>query len=130
MSRYEGIYTFDTDSHRFVPIGNAEGVIDCFKFDHEPKEPLIKDKEYRKRIKQLAKLLGVEPDDSVWVDTSDSNIKLEFRISFMCTYYLKFCAYTTDLCIKTDYYTLAELCGEEEEPEDDDDEEDLRAEEY
>ena len=98
--------------------------------DYRPKEPLIKDKEYRKRIKELAKLLGVEPDDSVWVDTSDSNIKLEFRISFMCTYYLKFCAYTTDLCIKTDYYTLAELCGEEEEPEDDEDEEDMRAEEY
>ena len=42
MSKYEGLYTFDVDNHRYIPVGQADGIIDCFKFKHESKEPLTK----------------------------------------------------------------------------------------
>lgn len=41
MSKYKGLFTFDEDNHRYVPIAQAEGIIDAE--DYEPAEPLIKE---------------------------------------------------------------------------------------
>lgn len=29
MIKYEGLYTFDVDNHRFIPVGQADGIILC-----------------------------------------------------------------------------------------------------
>lgn len=69
MSKYEGLYTFDVDNHRYIPVGLADGIIDCFKFEHESKEPLIKDEEIISFIsllerfdRKLSKLCGEEKE--------------------------------------------------------------------
>lgn len=46
MSKYKGLFTFDEDNHRYVPIAQADGIIDTM--DYEPTEPLIKDEKIRK----------------------------------------------------------------------------------
>ena len=34
MSKYKGLFTFDEDTHRYVPIAQADGTIDTM--DYEP----------------------------------------------------------------------------------------------
>ena len=50
MSKYKGLFTFDEDNHRYVPIAQADGIIDTMDYepDSEPTEPLIKDEKIRK----------------------------------------------------------------------------------
>lgn len=45
MSKYKGLFTFDEDNHRYVPIAQADGIIDTMDYepDSEPAEPLIKE---------------------------------------------------------------------------------------
>ena len=40
MSKYKGLFTFDEDNHRYVPIAQADGIIDTMDYepDSEPKE--------------------------------------------------------------------------------------------
>lgn len=40
MSKYKGLFTFDEDNHRYVPIAQADGIIDTMEYepDSEPKE--------------------------------------------------------------------------------------------
>lgn len=60
MSKYKGLFTFDEDNHRYVPIAQADGIIDTM--DYEPKEPLIKDEKIRKagdKEKANAEIEGV-----------------------------------------------------------------------
>lgn len=33
MSKYKGLFTFDEDNHRYVPIAQADGVIDTMPCD-------------------------------------------------------------------------------------------------
>ena len=42
MSKYKGLFTFDEDNHRYVPIAQADGIIDTMDYepDSEPAEPL------------------------------------------------------------------------------------------
>lgn len=49
MSKYKGLFTYDVDNHRYLPIANIDGIIDTM--DYEPKEPLIKDEKIRKAIR-------------------------------------------------------------------------------
>ena len=47
MSKYKGLFTFDEDNHRYVPIAQADGIIYTMDYeaDSEPTEPLIKDED-------------------------------------------------------------------------------------
>lgn len=38
MSKYKGLFTFDSDSHKYVSIENADEIISCINFQPEPKE--------------------------------------------------------------------------------------------
>ncbi|MEE3357967.1 MAG: hypothetical protein VZR31_07770 [Lachnospiraceae bacterium] len=40
MSKYKGLFTFDEDNHRYVPIAQADGIIDTMYYepDSEPTE--------------------------------------------------------------------------------------------
>ena len=50
MSKYKGLFTFDVDSHRYLPIEQTDGIIDCMNYRPES-EPLIKDE----KISNMAK---------------------------------------------------------------------------
>jgi len=116
MSKYKGLFTFDEDNHRFVPIAQADGIIDTMDYeqDSEPAEPLIKDEKIRKAVR-------------AWADLYDNNcIRLHIGEDYISLYKDDVNTYSLSVGIDlpffvfgevkdAHYYTLAELCGEEEE---------------
>jgi len=110
MSKYKGLFTFDEDNHRYVPIAQADGIIDTMDYepDSEPAEPLIKDEKVRKAVRAWAEANG-EEDNIVFTRSCE---------------YSDYMFYTNgggDICFEqgidltTGSYTITELCGEEEE---------------
>lgn len=117
MSKYKGLFTFDEDNHRYIPIAQADGIIDTMGYepDSKPVEPLIKDENVRKAVRAWAEVNGVkkvEPrgvgDTLLYFIGEDKGKKL-IEIEF----YANVDNYT-HLASK-DTYTIAELCGEEDE---------------
>ena len=101
MSKYEGLYTFDVDNHRYIPVGQADGIIDCFKFKHESKEPLIKDTECREIMR-------------LWADRCGVKTVILFGSEFR--YGAKSICFGDDFGLEhLKVYSITELCGEEEE---------------
>jgi hypothetical protein len=104
MSKNKGLFTFDEDNHRYVPIAQADGVIDCMDYEQsEPTEPLIKDEKIRKAVRAWAEANDIErvwhEYSSCWLRGNGLKIELENEV--------------VDLEQKN--YTIAELCGEVEE---------------
>ena len=104
MSKYKGLFTFDEDNHRYVPIAQADGIIDTM--DYEPTEPLIKDEKVRKAVR-------------AWAEANDFTNEIEVRSLNAGTRFseghwsIEFIGYFIyDLKIDSTY-TIAELCGEE-----------------
>lgn len=106
-----GLFTFDEDNHRYVPIAQAYGIIDTMEYepDSKPSEPLIKDEKIRKAVRAWAEAVDA---DSAFVEKwtydgdqfvlSDELAEIHFRT-------------TTPKEIKAyKRYTIAELCGENE----------------
>lgn len=106
MSKYKGLFTFDEDNHRYVPIAQADGIIDTMDYEpgSEPTEPLIKDEKVREIIRLWAKVNGVV---GLTYNAPENSLTDIFRneISF------NGCLGLDDGC----FYTANELCGEEEE---------------
>lgn len=107
MSKYRGLYTFDVDNHKYVPVVSANGIVDLLDTtDYVPTEPLIKDKEVRSMVRLWAKIHNVD-------------ILCYLKLNGIVGHYLKAGNYTIDIEIESlitgKYYTLKELCGEEEE---------------
>lgn len=104
MSKYKGLFTFDEDNHRYVPIGQADGIIDTMDYepDSEPKEPLIKDEKIRKAVKAWAEANGIErvwhECASCWLRGNGLSIEMENEVDEL----------------EQGNYFIAELCGEEE----------------
>lgn len=38
MSKHKGLFTFDVDNHRYVPVEQADGLISDMNYNPEPKE--------------------------------------------------------------------------------------------
>ena len=55
MTKYKGLFTFDEDNHRYVPIAQADGIIDTMDY-----EPLIKDEKVRGIVRALFDVWVVE----------------------------------------------------------------------
>lgn len=116
MSKYKGLFTFDVDNHRYLPIEQADGIIDCMNYHPElkmPKEPLIKDKKIRRAVRVWAELNAIKQvvyveyesiDGSYYclANMDDGRISIKFA---GCISALKDC----------EEYTITELCGEGEE---------------
>lgn len=117
MSNYKGLFIFDEDSHKYIPIpiAGAEGIIDTIS--HEPAEPLIKDEKIRKAVRAWA-----EMNDIRFVHmcsrTRKENARIVGQNALGRTFTMEIDnEYEIRVCFK-DYkecYTIAELCGEEEE---------------
>ena len=105
MSKYKGLFTFDEDNHRYVPIAQADGIIDTMDYepDSEPTEPLIKDEKIRKAVRAWADGNNIESVhyDAFWRgfrrDNSSITVWEELPLE------------------DNKVYTIAELCGEGEE---------------
>ena len=112
MSKYKGLFTFDEDNHGYIPIAQADGIIDTMDYepdskpDSKPSEPLIKDEKIRKAVRAWAELLGIKTCmydktlNALAVGTLMINFPNELR---------------SEMPQKEEFYTIAELCGEEEE---------------
>ena len=110
MSKYKGLFTFDEDNHRYVPIAQADGIIDTM--DYKPAEPLIKDEKIRKAVRAWAEANNL--NNVAFEDYDDENCYFidgdyEPQIWFSKKSILE--SPLDDGKI----YTIAELCGEEEE---------------
>lgn len=104
MSRYKGLFTFDEDNHRYIPIAQADGIIDTmdYKPGFKPTEPLIKDEKVRKAVRAWADANDIErvwhEYASSWLRGNGLQIEMENEV----------------VDLPQDNYSIAELCGEEE----------------
>lgn len=103
MSKYKGLFTFDVDSHRYLPIEQADGIIDCMNY--RPKDPLIKDEKIRDVVRPWAKVNGAT---ELMYDAVEDSLTDIFRNEI---------SFNGSLGLEDGYtYTITELCGEEEAP--------------
>jgi len=110
MSKYKGLYTFNVDNHRYIPVGQSDGIIDCFKFKHESKEPLIKDEKIRKAVRAWAEACNLK--HVTYKQASNEFYDADTRGAFA----IRFTLIPVEVYLEDgEHYTIAELCGEEEE---------------
>lgn len=110
MSKYKGLFTFDEDNHRYVPIAQADGIIDTMDYESgsEPAEPLIKDEKIRKAVRAWWETI---PDA-----VTDKRVIYKNNHDFAVGIYTIYCGEIyPETLEKCRLYTIAELCGEEEE---------------
>lgn len=111
MNKYKGLFTFDEDNHRYVPIAQADGIIDTMDYepDSKPAEPLIKYEKIRKAVRVWAEANEIETVnyDSYWVSFRRDDKSISFKDEDKC---LGLYGLGNDKV-----YTITELCGEEEE---------------
>ena len=102
MSKYKGLFTFDEDNHRYVPIAQADGIIDTM--DYEPTEPLIKDEKVRKAVRAWAEANGetMAKVKGACLVTAFKGLHKQLDLELNCSW------------TRDGVYTIAELCGEEE----------------
>ena len=110
MSKYKGLFTFDEDNHRYVPIAQADGIIDTMGYepDSKPAEPLIKDEKIRKAVRAWAEACGVNRVVNGEYDNELCAKGQQF-------YGAKIVLTKTVALPRGRNYSIAELCGEEEE---------------
>lgn len=110
MSVYKGLYTFDSDNHRYIPVGRVDGIIDCYK-PEEPKEPLIKDEFKQVETRKFFNKLDI---DLVRFDKS-RNAFYSTALGYSHKLYIEF-----NTCFGIEFledghiYSIEALCGEEE----------------
>ena len=117
MSKYKGLFTFDEYNHRYVPIAQADGIIDSM--DYKPAEPLIKDEKIRKAVRAWADYHNTNEVkcyigtwDHAGICLPDSVLQLHsIRDRIVIQFFMD--ADKREK-IKEGKYTIAELCGEEE----------------
>lgn len=110
MSKYKGLFTFDVENHRYLPVEQADGLIAEMDY-HPEQEPLIKDEAKRRVFKAWAEILGRD------LEKADFKYDAE-RNSFNCYIAdstIEFANGEGINCVDREIYTFRALCGEEEE---------------
>ena len=115
MNKYKGLFTFDVENHRYLPVEQADGLIAEMDYQPEPdpKEPLIKDEKIRKTVRAWAEVNSIKK--AIYYKRSDRSLcsLLDMEED---DYSIDFVGWIPTLKDR-EYYTIAELCGEEEAPE-------------
>lgn len=113
MSKYKGLFTFDINNHRYIPVEQADGLIDCMDFiPNEHSKSLIKYEKARRAIKawaeanNLHEVLYSKKEDCLYSPYGSDEHDISYRISFDLNDTLKG-------LIDEALYTITELCGEE-----------------
>lgn len=102
MSKYKGLFTFDVENHRYLPVEQADGLIAEMDY-HPEQEPLIKDEKIRKAVRAWADGNNIESVhyDAFWRGFRRENSSITVW---------------EELPLEDNkVYTIAELCGEGEE---------------
>ena len=112
MSKYKGLFTFDVENHRYLPVEQADGIIAEMDYRPAKPEPLLEGEEDRKKFKAWAEYVcafsfkyDAEHDCLVGNYTDSPKRRLYFSFPE---------AMITESLANGAIYTLAELCGEEE----------------
>lgn len=105
MSKYEGLFTFDVENHRYLPVGQADGLIAEMDY-HPEQEPLIKDEKVRKAVRAWADVNNIDK----------ATCKEEIHCVTFETERGMFISFdNADPIPPEGTYTIEELCGEGEE---------------
>lgn len=108
MKKYKGLFTFDVDNHRYLPVEQADGIISCMNYHPEveiPKEPLIKDEKIRKAVRAWADVNNIDK----------ATCKEEIHCVTFETERGMFISFdNADPIPPEGTYTIEELCGEGE----------------
>ena len=109
MSKYKGLFTFDEENHRYVPIAQADGLIDSMDYepDSKPAEPLIKDEKIRKAVRAWAEVLE---ENTIRFDRVSQGFSFGDGNVYSS---INFDGLVFNL-VDGKKYTIAELCGEKE----------------
>ena len=110
MSKYKGLFTFDVENHRYLPVEQADGLIAEMDY-HPEQEPLIEDEAKRSVFKAWAEILGRD------LEKADFKYDAE-RNGFDCYLaesIIEFANGEGINCVDREIYTFRALCGEEEE---------------
>lgn len=105
MNKYKGLFTFDVENHRYIPLEQTEGLFTKLEMDyHIEPSPLINDEEIRKIIR-------------AWADVNDAGkLKYNYDENSLDDIYRNTITFNRGLGLEDDReYTIPELCGEEEE---------------
>lgn len=115
MSKYKGLFTFDEDNHRYVPIAQADGIIDTMDYEpgSEPKEPLIKDEKIRKAVKAWAEAENCTSEMNLYYTLNRQEKYITFH-NPQTGSELQLCDFDSPVFQEMREYTIDELCGEEE----------------
>ena len=123
MSKYKGLFTFDVENHRYLPVEQADGLITEMDY-HPEQEPLIKDEKIRKAVRAWADNLRESMCDgeiTFYVDnpycTFQADVWKNYNNRTIAEIDLVFDHNELDNgeLDNGKIYTIAELCGEEEE---------------
>lgn len=93
MSKYRGLFTFDTDNHKYVPMVQADGIIDLNDTtDYVPTESLIKGKEYIDLFKHWAKVNedSLDKTDKKFIYREDDDMLFYNASTPRCAYGIGF----------------------------------------
>lgn len=109
MSKYKGLFTFDVENHRYIPVEQTEGLFTKIEMDyHTPAEPLIKDEKIRKAVRAWWEAIS----DTV----TDKRVIYKSNNDFAVGIYSIYCgAIYPETIKKCRMYTIEELCGDAEE---------------
>ena len=104
MSKYKGLFTFDVENHRYLPVEQADGLIAEMDY-HPEQEPLIKDEKIRKAVRAWAEALGAdEVSYNSCAEYSEGRFEAEMGMADI--------DFGRVIGLKDGNYTIAELCGE------------------
>lgn len=115
MSKYKGLFTFDVENHRYIPVEQAEGLFTKIEMDyHIPTEPLIKDEKIRKAVKAWAEAENCTSEMNLYYTLNRQEKYITFH-NPQTGSELQLCDFDSPVFQEIREYTIAELCGEEEE---------------
>lgn len=116
MSRYKGLFTFDVDNHRYLPVEQADGIIGCMNYHPElemPKEPLIKDEKIRKAVRAWAEAENCTSRMNLYYTLNRQEKYITFH-NPQTGSELQLCDFDLPVFEEMREHTIAELCGEGE----------------
>lgn len=109
--KYTGLRVYKND-FMYKRYDSLAGVLEEWE-DYKPKEPLIKDEKIRKAVRAWAE---VNKTNRVWVSVASDGISITQDEQYPpSTKYKQSITFECEVEFKSDYCTIAELCGEEEE---------------
>lgn len=112
MSKYKGLFTFDVENHRYLPVEQADWIIAEMDY-HPEQEPLIKDEKIRKAVRAWAEAENCTSEMNLYYTLNRQEKYIIFH-NPQTGSELQLCDFDSPVFQEIREYTIAELCGEKE----------------